>query len=70
MKARAEEEANEINWGDGERRRVRFLNEQPICILNFAPEENGRSRAANNKYIDNREKGGERVARVSRASEK
>lgn len=39
---------------------VCFLNEQPICILNFAPEENGRGRAANNKYIDNRE-GGERV---------
>lgn len=62
VKARAEkkgerekEEANEINWRDAEAA-VCFLNEQPICILNFAPEENGRSRVANNKYIDNREK--------------
>lgn len=66
MKARAEkgerekEEANEINWRDAEAA-VCFLNEQPICILNFAPEENGRSRVANNKYIDNRERVGKRV---------
>ena len=67
VKARAEkkgerekEETNEINWRDAEAA-VCFLNEQPICILNFAPEENGRSRVANNKYIDNRERVGKRV---------
>ena len=71
MKARAEkeeekekekEEANEIKLAGRREAEAAaaacFLNEQPICILNFAPEENGRSRVANNKYIDNRERMG------------